>query len=160
MGGITIILVASPWQTQVSYGVFLSMSVCNRIYISTLKKISVRSNRKISCNSNKSLSKFVNLVGFRRYFATKGISDKATNYIRLQKKSFWFDFALWLQQRSSRCSNLIWETDPFWCSINFILDYLSDIFENRLSHRIIIVLKSTISACHELLDGIQTGQSL
>ena len=94
MGGITIILVASPWQTQVSYGVFLSMSVCNTIYISTLKKISVRSNRKISCNSNKSLSKFGNLVGFRRYFATKDISDKASNLYQVAEKKFLIRFCL------------------------------------------------------------------
>ena len=97
------------------------------------------------------------LVGFRRSLASKGISDKAAKLIldsrgEISISSYelaWRQWAGWCGKR---------KVDPFRCSLKFVRDCLSDLFEKGLAYRTINVHRSAIWAYHEPLHGFPIGQ--
>ena len=119
---ITMILVTPTSQTQAWYTVVPRVPP---IFTATSKGSFFGSIRKSSPTSIESYTKSGGLAGFRKSLATRYISKKATKLIsatwrKSSISSYEMKWRLW----SCWCSR--WEVDPFQCSMNYVLDYLSE----------------------------------
>lgn len=101
------------------------------------------------------------LVDFREKLSHRGISQQSTRFItksrRTDSKS---------QEGNYKSAGKKWtswhdrqETDPFQCSLNHVLEYLRQLFNNKnLEYCIIGVHRSALSAYHTYVDDKPVGQ--
>ena len=95
--------------------------------------------------------------GLRKTLSDEGISGQAGELIInarrkgtiLNYESAWKKWDLW-------CSGK--QIDPFKCSVNHILEFLSNLYEKGLQYRTIGVYRSAISAYHLPINGINIGK--
>lgn len=138
--------------------VSLGSSIVNReSYINSKNKKSFTEPSKrttsTSFEQNPSIS---GLDTFRKQLSEEGISEKAATLITASRRkgtlshyeSAWRKWSSWCYKR---------KVDPVRCSINYILDFLSDSFDQGLSHSTIAGYRSAISAFHSLVDGLKIG---
>ena len=96
------------------------------------------------------------LANLKQALSSEGISEKASNLIlnarrdgtRINYESAWKKWCLW-------CDRI--KVDPFKCSLRHVLDYLAELFHNKLAYRTIGVHRSAISAYHLPIDGMKVG---
>ena len=111
------------------------------------KRVTEKSIRLGPPTSGKQISSVSGLDGFRQLLATEGISEQAARLIsNCRRTGTTFS---WCCQR---------KVDPFQCPLNFVLDYLADLFAKDFEYRSINVHRSAISAYHEPIDGFKVGK--
>ena len=104
--------------------------------------------RSCSFPSDKPIPSTSGVDGFREHLASEGISKQAAELISGCRRagtissyeSAWHNWSSWCSKRT---------TDPFRCSLNYVLDYLADLFTQDYEYRTINVHRSSISAYHE-----------
>ena len=102
-------------------------------------------------------TKTSSLEDFRVEASTDGLSETASNLIqdsrsvgtRKHYKSAWTNFESWCSER---------KTDPFSAPLDYILNYLSDLFDKGYEYNTINGHRSAISSQHQQIDGHLVGQ--
>ena len=97
------------------------------------------------------------MVGVRQCLEAEGVSKRASMLItksrslgtRSNYESAWKKFCGWCDKQ---------KINPIQCSINYVLDYLAELFETKLEYRTINNHRSAISAFHCPIDGFKIGQ--
>ena len=95
--------------------------------------------------------------GFRKHLAAEGISEQATMLITNARRvgtisNYDLSWGKW----SSWC--LPRQIDLFRCSLNYILDFLAELFTNGLAYRTINCHRSALPAYHDASDRFPVGQ--
>ena len=98
------------------------------------------------------------LADFRKTLEAEGISNNAANLISNARRkssishyeSAWGKWSSWTRQR---------KIDPVSCSLNFILDFLAELFDKGLQYNTICTYRSAISAYHNPVEGKPVGQN-
>ena len=114
----------------------------------SLKEPSKR-NTHPSSKSNNVVSR---LDYYRQHLARKGISERASNLILSSRTedtnsnycSSWNKWASWCDKQN---------IDPFRCALEWVLDFLAELFEQDCQYRSVCSHRSAISALHEGIDG-------
>ena len=89
---------------------------------------------------------------YRQHLARKGISERASNLILSSRTedtnsnycSSWNKWASWCDKQN---------IDPFRCTLEWVLDFLAELFEQDCQYRSVCSHRSAISALHEGIDG-------
>ena len=96
------------------------------------------------------------LAAVRQCFSKYQISERVSKIIfaswrsgtESQYKSCWGKWHSWCMER---------EINPVSCNLNFVLEFLTDLFYQNYQYRTINVYRSTISASHLPIDGSPIG---
>jgi len=96
------------------------------------------------------------LDSFREQLFAEGISGKTATLMTASRRkgtlshynSAWGKWGSWCDKR---------KIDPVRCSVNHMLDFLSDAFDQGLSHSTISGYRSAISAFHSPIEGLKVG---
>ena len=99
------------------------------------------------------------LENFRKNLVEKGISNTAANLILDSRRSdttanyqsVWKKWVSWCSER---------QIDPVTCSMNFVLNFLGNLFENKHEYSSINSHRSAISAYHNLVEGKPVEQHI
>ena len=153
-----MILITPLWSTQPWYPLALIMSI-KKLCFNTNE----HSNNKGSARGEPPTyielhNEIGGLDGLRRSLSNEGISREATQFIacarregtRYNYETAWRKWAVWCGER---------EMDPFECSLTYILDFLTYLFnERKLEYRTSGVYRSTIAAYHVPINGVSVGK--
>lgn len=107
--------------------------------------------------SGKIISKTSGVASFKQHLSSEGVSERAAELITSARRqgsisnyeSAWGKWVSWCSQ---------WQINPFRSDINYILDYLANLFEKGLEYNTINLHRSAISAYHEPILGISVGK--
>ena len=121
------------------------------------KEITFKSKQRSSSTSTKPQSTTDGLDSLRERLTAEGISEKTASLITDSRRgsslshyeSAWRKWSSWCNER---------DVDPIRCTINFVLDFLSDSYDKGLSYNTIAGYRSAISAFHEPIDGSSVGK--
>jgi len=113
-------------------------------------------NARGTSTCNHQISTISGVDTFRKQLSSEGISEEVTELITSawregtlsRYESAWRKWGSWCDRR---------KIDPIRCSVNYILDFLSDSFTNGLQHSTIAGYRSAISAYHSPIDGLKVG---
>ena len=94
---------------------------------------------------------------FRNSLLEEGISEEASYLISNARREgtktnyecAWKKWSKWCSRRNA---------DPIRCTLNIVLDFLSELFKDHLAYRTIGVTRSAISAFHLPIDGMPVGK--
>ena len=87
----------------------------------------------------------------------KGISNKAANLTSNSRGSGTtanYRLEKWVSWCTER------QIDPVTCSINFVVNFLGNLFESKYEYSTINSHKTVISAYHNLVEGKPVGQHI
>ena len=107
-------------------------------------------------SSGKQFSKTSGLENFRQNLANKGISERAAGLIAAARRpgslsnyeSSWGKWASWCGKQ---------QVSPFQCPINFVLDFLAQLYELKYGYGTINCHRSAISAYHDPIGNVPVG---
>lgn len=102
-------------------------------------------------------SQLSGLENFRQVLASEGISEGAAELITNSRtkgtnsryQSAWRKWLCWCEQR---------EVDPYTCSLSYIINFLSYLYDEGLAYSTISSHRSAISAYHAPIDGFTVGK--
>ena len=137
---------------------YITSNVCNVTYtVTSQNRLTPRPLGTGSSSNTVKISTSGGMDGFRKHLAAEGISEQATMLITNARRagtisnyeSSWGKWSSWCLPR---------QIDPFRCSLNYILDFLAELFTNGLAYRTINCHRSALSAYHDASDGFPVGQ--
>ena len=107
--------------------------------------------------SKKWVPKVGGLENFRKNLANEGVSERAAGLITNARrqgslanyKSSWGKWSGWCSKQ---------QIDPFKCSINFVLDFLAELYDLDYKYSSINCHRSAISAYHDPIENVPVGQ--
>lgn len=152
---IDMILVTPIWGAQPWYPQLLGMTTCNPIMLPQTKTLlSSPQGQTHHLLENKTLQMGAWLISKMH---NSSISESAPQLIisarssgtRSNYNSHWQQFSSWCSRK---------QIDPFCCSLNYIINYLALLFDNKKEYRTINNCRSAISAFHEPINGFPVGQ--
>ena len=133
-----------------SYGKGLISSAPDKKFVhkSTGQKSSSRRNR---------VTEISGVEGFRQSLQKEGISSNAAKLISHSRRkssttnyeSVWGQWTSWCNER---------QVNLLQAPVNYIIDFLSEKFDNGLQYKILNCLRSAISAYHVHIDGKSMGK--
>ena len=113
--------------------------------------------REDSSTNRKLLSGTGDMASFRDSLSKEGISSRACELILNSRRGE--QLGIMSQPgRSGICGVVAGGADPFKCPLNFVLDFLSELYEKGLQQRTIGVHRSAIYAYHCTVDGTPVGK--
>ena len=100
---------------------------------------------------------FSNLEGLWQHYSSEGLSDQTNDLLESSRRlgtlyHYKTEWRKWVRRCISR------KTDSVTAEVTFVLDFLSNLFSEGLGYRTINGYRSAISAYHEKVEGIPTGQ--
>ena len=115
-----------------------------------------RSCRKVESTRNTEFTATSGLDNLRQNLLAEGISERASNLITNNRRtssikhyeSAWKKWCGWCSER---------EISPTRSNINYVLDFLAELFEKGLEYRTIGTHRSAISAFHDPIENIRVG---
>ena len=132
-------------------------NVCKKptTFIST-QRSTERSCRKVESTRNPEFTATSGLDNLRQNLLAEGISERASNLITNNRRtssikhyeSAWKKWCGWCSER---------EISPTRSNINYVLDFLAELFEKRLKCRTIGTHRSAISAFHGPIENIRVS---
>ena len=107
--------------------------------------------------SKKWVPKVGGLENFRKNLANEGVSERAAGLITNARRqgslanyeSSWGKWSGWCSKQ---------QIDPFKCSINFVLDFLAELYDLDYKYSSINCHRSAISAYHDPIENVPVGQ--
>ena len=107
--------------------------------------------------SKKWVPKVGGLENFRKNLANEGVSERAAGLITNARRqgslanyeSSWGKWSGWCSKQ---------QIDPFKCSINFVLDFLAELYDLDYKYSSINCHRSAISAYHDPIETVPVGQ--
>ena len=107
-------------------------------------------------SSSQQVPQVSGLDRFRETLVTEGISETSATLISASRRlgavkhyiSAWRKWDCWCAER---------QVCPIECSLNVILDFLANLFEQGLEYSTIGTHRSAISAYHSVIDGKKVG---
>ena len=94
---------------------------------------------------------------FRQHYFTEGLSDQTIDLLESsQRLGTLHHYKTGWQRWSSWCFSR--KIDPVSAGLNFVLEFLFNLFSEGLEYRTINGYRSAISAYHEEAEGILIGQ--
>ena len=131
---------------------------CNRTSASTsVKQHLSKSSGPRTPSGHEQNPKTSGLESFRRSLASEGISARAAELIAGARRpgtsfnyeSAWHKWVSWCGER---------EINPHSCHLNFILDFLAQLFEEKFEYSTIDAYRSALSAHHDKVDNQPVGK--
>lgn len=116
-----------------------------------------RSTRSDTSFGTKWVPKVGGLENFRKNLANEGISERAAGLITNARRqgslanyeSSWGKWSGWCSKQ---------QIDPFKCPLNFVLDFLAELYDLDYKYSSINCHRSAISAYHDPIENIPVGQ--
>ena len=107
--------------------------------------------------SKKWVPKVGGLENFRKNLANEGVSERAAGLITNARRqgslaNYESSWGKWSGWRSKQ------QIDPFKCSINFVLDFLAELYDLDYKYSSINCHRSAISAYHDPIENVPVGQ--
>ena len=110
-----------------------------------------------SSSSRNRITEISGLEGSQKSLQMEGISSNAAKLISYSRRessatnyeSAWGQWASWCNER---------QFNPFQAPANYIINFLSEKFDEGLQDRTLNFLRSAISACHVHIDGKSVGK--
>ena len=97
------------------------------------------------------------LESFRQNLASEGISERAAELIAGNRRP-----GTLFNYKSARRKWVSWcgerEINPHSCHLNFVLDFLAQLFEKKFEYSTINTYRSTLSAYHDKVDDQTVGK--
>ena len=124
---------------------------------SNIPKSPCKSTRGMPSTDREIKSSTSGMDNLRNSLLEEGISKEASDLIsnarregtRTNYECAWKKWSKWCSRR---------DADPIKCPLNLILDFLSELFKEKLAYRTIGVTRSAISAFHVPIDGMSVGK--
>lgn len=124
---------------------------------SSLSKSIKGSTGKHPSTCKEQLSNTSGVENFRKNLADTGISERAAGLITAARRpgslsnyeSSWGKWSSWCGKQ---------QVSPFRCSVNFVLDFLAELYQLQYEYSTINCHRSAISAYHDPLDNVPVGQ--
>lgn len=148
----TMLLITPAWQTQSWYPQLLHLSVQKPILLPISIDILTNPQREYH-----PLSQNSGLDGFREKLQAERISQKTASLITASRRrgktshyeSVWCKWSGWCDRK---------QVDPFRSTVNSVLEFLSDMFDEGFEYNTIAGYRSALSAYHDPIDGVAVGK--
>ena len=122
----------------------------------SIQRFTERSCRKVESIRNAEFTATSALDNIRQNLLAEGISERTSNHITNNRRtssikhyeSAWKKWCGWFSER---------EISPTRSNINYILDFLAELFEKGLEYRTIGSHRPAISAFHDPIGNIRVG---
>ena len=106
---------------------------------------------------NKQIFSTSALEGYRETLVRSAVSERAANLSLTKRQNSSVNYSSW-KKFSSWCYRK--QTDPFQCSINYVLDFLGCLYVEGYEYRSINCCRWAISGYNEKIKGLPVGQHL